>query len=128
LAVRFADPHAVPFAQHEAAVVEHEALGSLTLLAELPTDSIRSHPDVRALDQLCTVTGGELDLAILEAFCHAKSIRAAATALYLHHSSTAAHLLRIEQALGWRLDNPDGRFRASVALLARRLAKTVATS
>jgi hypothetical protein len=35
----------------------------------------------------------------------------------------AARLEHVEAALGVRLDNPSGRFRARTALLARRLAR-----
>jgi DNA-binding transcriptional LysR family regulator len=66
---------------------------------------------------------GALDVDTLEAFCRTGSLRQAALALHLHHSSVAARLAHVEDALGWRLDEPQGRFRARMALLARRLAQ-----
>lgn len=99
------------------ALTDHAELGSLALLAELSPAQLRAQPDVTALHALAPA-----DLAALEAFCHTGSLRQAATALHLHHSSVAARLAHVEQALGWRLDGPQHRFRAQFALLARRLA------
>jgi sugar diacid utilization regulator len=116
-AVRFA----VPGLTGEA-LVEHAALGPLALLAELPVERLRAEPDVAALDALAATPGGALDVATLDAFCRTGSLRQAAAALHLHHSSVAARLAHVEDALGLRLDEPDGRFRARLAVVARRLA------
>ncbi|MEV4596949.1 helix-turn-helix domain-containing protein [Amycolatopsis sp. NPDC049253] len=110
LAERFAVPATEP-------LVVHENLGSLTLLAEIPAGHLRAQPDVRALDALAAS-----DLETLEAFCRTGSLRQAAVALHRHHSSVATRLAHAEDALGWPLDDPAGRFRARLALLARRLA------
>ncbi len=104
------------------AVVDHASLGSLALLAELPPERLRAQPDVAALDLLAATPAGALDLAALEAFCCTGTLRQAAALLHLHHSSVAARLAHVEDALGWRLADPGGRFRARFALLARRLA------
>jgi DNA-binding PucR family transcriptional regulator len=61
-------------------------------------------------------------VAALEAFCRTGSLRQAAAELHLHHSSVAARLARVEQAVGWRLDTPGDRFRARLAVVARLLA------
>jgi PucR C-terminal helix-turn-helix domain len=103
-------------------VVDHDALGSLALLAHVPPATLRADPDVTALDALAADPGGALDVAALEAFCRTGSLRAAAGVLHLHHSSVASRLAHVEDALGWRLDEPEARFRARLALLARRLA------
>jgi DNA-binding PucR family transcriptional regulator len=116
-ALRFA----VPGSTAEA-LVEHAALGPLALLADLPAGRLRAEPDVAALDALAASAGGALDVATLEAFCRTGSLRQAAAALHLHHSSVAARLAHVEDALGLRLDDPDGRFRARLAVVARRLA------
>jgi PucR C-terminal helix-turn-helix domain len=117
LALRFAVPGTA-----DTAFVEHDGLGALALLAELPAQRLRTDPDVLALDALATTRAGALDVAALEAFSRTGSLRQAATELHLHHSSVAARLARVEQAVGWRLDTPGDRFRARLALLARRLA------
>lgn len=113
---------ALRFAGREGQLVDHDALGSLALLAQVPTHVLRADPDVLALDALAATPGGASDLATLEAFCHTGSLRSAAATLHLHHSSVAARLAHVEDALGWRLDDPQSRFRARLALLARRLA------
>ncbi|WP_345732153.1 helix-turn-helix domain-containing protein, partial [Cryptosporangium minutisporangium] len=122
LALRFASPAGAPAADPGDAVVDHDALGPLALLAEIPTARLRDQPDVRALDALARTDSGALDVAALEAFCRTGSLRQAAAALYLHHSSVAARLAHVEDALGWRLDEPGDRFRAQLALWARKLA------
>jgi hypothetical protein len=117
-AVRFAEPGPAGDA-----LVEHAALGPLALLAELPVERLRAEPDVAALDALAATPGGALDVATLDAFCRTGSLRQAAAALHLHHSSVAARLAHVEDALGLRLDEPDGRFRARLAVVTRRLAR-----
>lgn len=117
LALRFAAPGAA-----EGAFVDHDTLGTLALLAEVPAQRLRTDPDVLALDALATTRVGAQDVAALDAFCRTGSLRQAAAELHLHHSSVAARLTRVERAIGWRLDNPDDRFRARLALVARRLA------
>ncbi|SHM22363.1 helix-turn-helix domain-containing protein [Cryptosporangium aurantiacum] len=122
LALRFATTAGGPTGDPGDAVVDHDALGPLALLAEIPTARLRDQPDVRALDALARTDSGALDVAALEAFCRTGSLRQAAAALYLHHSSVAARLAHVEDALGWHLDEPGDRFRAQLALWARKLA------
>jgi hypothetical protein len=124
LAMRFALPAGTRGAASGDVLVEYDALGSLALLAEVPAERLRAEPDVAALDALAATRTGALDVATLEVFCRTGSLRQAATALHLHHSSVAARLAHVEQAMGWRLDSPDGQFRARLALLARRLTKS----
>ncbi|WP_067905101.1 PucR family transcriptional regulator [Nocardia vaccinii] len=116
LAERFAVSAAEP-------VVVHSELGSLTLLAEIPVARLRAQEDVKALDELAATPTGAADVAALEAYCRTGSLRQAAITLHRHHSSVAARLAHVEDALGWRLDEPGDRFRARLALLARRLAE-----
>ncbi|MGP4113468.1 PucR family transcriptional regulator [Streptomyces sp. 4N509B] len=104
------------------AVVDHDELGPLTLLAEVPPERLRSEPGVRALAELAARDGGELSIAALAAFCRTGSLRQAAAALHLHHSSVAARLAGVETALGWRLTEPPDRLRAHMALYAWRLS------
>jgi sugar diacid utilization regulator len=110
---------ALRFATVDDAVIDHEELGSLALLAELPPERLRAQTDVAALDTLAVT-----DVAALEAFCRTGSLRKAAVLLHLHHSSVADRLAHVENQLGWSLDEPRDRFRARFALLARRLARS----
>jgi hypothetical protein len=124
LAMRFALPAGTRGAASGDVLVEYDALGSLALLAEVPAERLRAEPDVAALDALAATRTGALDVATLEVFCRTGSLRQAAAALHLHHSSVAARLAHVEQAMGWRMDSPDGQFRARLTLLARRLTKS----
>ncbi|MGN9791778.1 PucR family transcriptional regulator [Streptomyces sp. OZ13] len=125
-ALRFA----VPGSPREA-VVDHDELGPVALLADIPVERLRAQEDVRRLGRLARGErgergeraghGGEL-LAALAAFCRTGSLRQAAGELHLHHSSVAARLAHVEKELGWRLRDPQDRFRAQLALYALRLA------
>ncbi|WP_344294708.1 helix-turn-helix domain-containing protein, partial [Streptomyces synnematoformans] len=99
-------------------VVDHDALGLLALLGDVPAERLRADPGVRALTALAARDGGEPAIAALEAFCRTGSLRRAAAELHLHHSSVAARLARAEAALGGRLREPDDRLRARLALYA----------
>ncbi|WP_062205231.1 CdaR family transcriptional regulator [Streptomyces sp. NBRC 109706] len=105
-------------------VMDHAELGPLTLLAEVPAARLRAEPGVRALAELAERDAGLAGIAALAAFCRTGSLRQAADALHLHHSSVAARLAGVETALGWRLNHPDGRFRAQLALHAWRLIRS----
>ncbi|MBW0092460.1 helix-turn-helix domain-containing protein [Pseudonocardia sp. KRD-184] len=109
---------ALRFADAPGELVDHDALGAPALLAEVPPAVLAAHPDVVALAALPA-----LDLATLDAFCRTGSLRGAAAALHLHHSSVAGRLAHVQTAVGWTLDDPGGRFRARCALLAHRLAR-----
>lgn len=107
----------------EEAVADHDELGPVALLADIPVDRLRAQPGVRRLGELARGgQGGEL-LAALGAFCRTGTLRQAAAELHLHHSSVAARLTRVEKELGWRLREPQDRFRAQLALYALRLAR-----
>ncbi|WP_055586990.1 PucR family transcriptional regulator [Peterkaempfera griseoplana] len=104
------------------AVVDHDELGPVALLADIPVERLRAQPEVRALQELAGREAGELNIAALAAFCRTGSLRQAAAGLHLHHSSVAARLAHVEDAMGWRLRDPQDRFRAQLALYARRLS------
>ncbi|MFI7275991.1 PucR family transcriptional regulator [Streptomyces sp. NPDC049879] len=117
-ALRFA----VPGGGVDEVVVDHAELGPLALLAEVPAARLRAEPGVRALAELAEGDGGALGVEALAAFCRTGSLRRAAAALHLHHSSVAARLAVVEGALGWRLREPGGLLRAQLALYAWRLS------
>ena len=127
LALRFALPPGVGGYAGDPgdAIVEYDVLGVLALLADVPAGGLLSQPDVVALNALGSTESGALDISALEAFCRTGSLRQAAQQLYLHHSTVAARLARIEETMGWHLDDPVDRFRAQFTLWARRLANTL---
>ncbi|MCC3654483.1 helix-turn-helix domain-containing protein [Streptomyces sp. S07_1.15] len=108
----------------EEAVTDHDDLGPVALLAEVPAERLRARPEVRALAELAAGEGGGTGIAALAAFCRTGSLRQAAAELHLHHSSVAARLAHVEETLGWRLRDPRDRFRAHLALYAWRLSGT----
>ncbi|GAA2417223.1 helix-turn-helix domain-containing protein [Streptomyces glaucosporus] len=109
----------------EEAVADHDELGPVALLADIPVERLRDQADVRRLAELADGERGGQGadpLAALAAFCRTGSLRQAAAELHLHHSSVAARLAHVEKELGWRLRDPRDRFRAQLALYALRLA------
>ena len=104
------------------ALVDHDELGPVALLSRIPVEDLRAQPDVRALADLAGREGGAPAIAALAAFCRTGSLRQAAAGLHLHHSSVAARLTHVEDALAWRLHETQDRFRAQLALYALRLS------
>jgi sugar diacid utilization regulator len=123
LALRFAAPAASGRSELPVRpLVDYDKLGAYALLAKIPRADLRSQRDVVALDALASSAAGALEVAALQAFCRTGSLRSAAQALYVHHSTVADRLARAAGTLGWHLDDPADRFRAQLALCARRLA------
>lgn len=97
----------------------YDALGGLALLAEHVSPQNALIEDVRALRAAAGAGIGALEtLAALEAH---DSLRQAAAALQLHHSSLQARLPKLTAALGFAPDTPHGRTRLHLALALHRL-------
>jgi hypothetical protein len=60
-------------------------------------------------------------LATLHAVATSASLRAAATALRVHHSTLQDRIVHAERLLGWSVREPAGQFRLHLALVLRRL-------
>ena len=103
------------------AIVHHDDLGALTLLADIPSDRLAANPDVRTLATHAETDSGRMDLAAVAALCRTGSLRRAAVALHMHHSTVAARVARAEQKVGLDLGSPEGMLRTSIALHALRL-------
>ncbi|MET9340691.1 helix-turn-helix domain-containing protein [Nonomuraea sp. NPDC003804] len=98
-------------------VVRWADLGALALLAaHVPDAAVAALPDVRAVRSLPPEVA-----AAVRALCEEGSVRRAAAAAHLHHSSMAARIARAEVALGFPLAAPAGRLRAHLALSLARL-------
>jgi sugar diacid utilization regulator len=97
-------------------VVHFARLGALALLADLPPKPI---PDVRALEQ--AASGVPWLLSTLDAVAEGVSLRAAAAALRVHHSTLQDRIANAEHLLGWNVREPQGRLRLQLALALRRL-------
>jgi sugar diacid utilization regulator len=123
LALRFAGSGQTGRPGCPGSVIDYADLGPIALLALIPGAELRHHGDLRSLERLVETESGLDDLAALEAFCRAGSLRSAAQALYIHHSTVAHRLARAANELGVCLDDPADRFRIQLALCARRLAR-----
>ena len=97
-------------------VVHFARLGALAVLADLPPKPI---PDVRALEQ--AASGVPWLLSTLDAVAEGVSLRAAAAALRVHHSTLQDRIANAEHLLGWNVREPQGRLRLQLALTLRRL-------
>ena len=103
-------------------VVRAEDLGGLLLLADTITRDSEPVPDVVALDRVGRE--GPVLLEALDAVAAAPSLRAAATALGMHHSTLQESVGRAERVLGWPVRDVPGRLRLQVALALRRLHRS----
>lgn len=90
-------------------------LGGTGLLADLPAEQALAEPDVLAVARLACGSGS-VSLAVLEHFCFRGSVREAAAAVHMHHSSAAYRLQSASTALGFDVTCPQGRRRAEQAL------------
>ncbi len=99
-------------------VVHAEDLGGLAL----PAAVAEPVPDVQALTRVAATAPWAL--ATLDAVAEAPSLRAAATALRVHHSTLQERLSHIDHVLGWDFRTPHGRLRLQLALALRRLTRS----
>jgi hypothetical protein len=99
-------------------VVFADELGSLMLLADA-LDPAFPPADVRALEK--AARSGPWVLRTLVEFTSHASLRLAAAALYIHHSTLKDRITAIEHDLGFAVGDPTGRLRAQLALALRRL-------
>lgn len=95
--------------------MHHDELGALALLTHVPPAAARDNADVAAIARLAAD-----ELATLDAYCTAGSVRRAADLLHLHHSSVARRLEQIGRGPGFDLTAP-GAARARIALTVWRL-------
>lgn len=105
-------------------VISRAELGNLTLLARVPREELLKLPDLPALQTIERKNGGLAELEALEALCRTGTLRRAAKALHLHHSSIAKRIGNIEEVLGYRLTEPIPLTSAYAAVLALRLLKS----
>jgi hypothetical protein len=103
--------------------VRYDELGGLALLAEGLTGDTPLIPDELALEH--AATAAPWMLATLDAVTAAASLRAAATALLVHHSTLQDRIVHAERLLGWSIREPQGRHRLYLALALRRLRRSL---
>jgi hypothetical protein len=103
-------------------VVDFTTLGGLAVLAPAITTDSEPVPDVQALER--AAAAAPWVLATLDAIATTASLRAAATALTVHHSTLQERVAHAEHLLGWSVHDPQGRLRLQIALVLRRLHRS----
>ncbi|WP_149261547.1 helix-turn-helix domain-containing protein [Actinomadura sp. K4S16] len=105
-------------------IVYAEDLGGLILLAaaaDAPPDTV---PDIAAVERAAATAPWMLPT--LDALASGGSLRTAAAALKVHHSTLQERTTQAERLLGWPLRDHPGRVRLTVALMLRRLHRNKA--
>ncbi|MFI6497671.1 helix-turn-helix domain-containing protein [Nonomuraea typhae] len=100
-------------------VVVHDTLGGLAALAAAVRPGSEPIPDVHVLEH--AAAAAPWMLATLHAIAYSPSLRAAALAVTVHHSTLQDRLNQAEHLLGWAVREPEGRLRLQLALTLRRL-------
>lgn len=99
-------------------VVHAEDLGALPLLLRAADGESEPIADVVALQR--AGAAAPRVLATLDAVAWAISVRDAARALQIHHSTLQARVTQAETLIGWNVRHPQGLLRLQLALLLRR--------
>ncbi len=99
-------------------VVHADDLGTLPLLIRAADSEPAPIPDVRVLERASTA--GPWMLPTLDAVASASSLRDAARALRVHHSTVQDRLTHAAGLLGWDVREQPGRLRLQLALVLRR--------
>jgi hypothetical protein len=103
--------------------VRFEDLGVFGALSQIPIDAIRIVTEVGLLDKLsCTQSGINL-IQALDSYVRMGSMRGAASELFLHHTSVAARIEQVGEALGFAVSTSEGALRAKLALAYWQLAQ-----
>jgi hypothetical protein len=100
-------------------VVHAQDAGGLLVLASAVGPGTPPHADVGVLEH--AARGNPWLLATLVAVAEQQSLRAAAAALHVHHSTLQDRIAHAERLLGWSIGDPAGRLRLQLALVLRRL-------
>ncbi|MEV4639233.1 helix-turn-helix domain-containing protein [Actinoplanes sp. NPDC049548] len=103
-----------------ARIVHYDQLGALAVLAEAADPA--GVADVQALHH--AASAAPWMLVTLHRTAESVSLRAAATALRVHHSTLQDRITHAEHLLGWNVRSPHGRLRLQLALALRRLQRS----
>jgi PucR C-terminal helix-turn-helix domain len=101
--------------------VRYDELGALALLADSVSPATPAIPDELALEH--AAIAAPWMLPTLHAVATSASLRAAAAALLVHHSTLQERIAHAERLLGWPVREPHGRHRLYLALALRRLRR-----
>jgi hypothetical protein len=103
-------------------VVHAEDLGGMLLLAQAVDGHPESIPDLLSIEK--AATAAPWVLPTLDVVAGSASLRAAAAALHVHHSTLQDRLGQAERLLGWSLRDVPGVVRLNIALVLRRLYRS----
>ncbi|EGJ76583.1 putative transcriptional regulator, PucR family protein [Streptomyces sp. Tu6071] len=106
--------------------VRAEELGGLSVLAAAVGPRTAPVPDVLALRR--AHAAAPWALLTLHAVASHASLRTAAAALNVHHSTLQERLAHAERLLGWNVREPAGRLRLQLALALDRLHRSPAST
>jgi hypothetical protein len=101
--------------------VRYDELGGLALLAGSVGPATPVIADELRLEH--AAVAAPWMLATLHAVATSASLRGAAAALLVHHSTLQERIEHAERLLGWTIRKPDGRQRLYLALVLRRLRR-----
>lgn len=99
-------------------IVHADELGPLLMLAEAADAGLEPHPDAVELSRFAD---DRSSLATLDAVIDKGSVRGAALALGLHHSTVQARLAALTEALGYDVRTTIGRTRYTLSRTLQRL-------
>jgi PucR C-terminal helix-turn-helix domain len=102
-------------------IVHSSELGVLALLATSVNSATPLVPDELALKR--AAAAAPWMLVTLHAVATNASLRAAAVALPVHHSTLQDRIAHAERLLGWSIHEPDGQHRLHLVLALRRLRR-----
>lgn len=100
-------------------------IGSIAIMADLPGADVLTEPDVVRIGVLASQQSTQTTLDLLSYFCQQGSLREAAKAVHMHHSSAAYRLNAVAEVLGFEIRTPGGRQRAGLALVLWQLHASV---
>ncbi|MBO3749670.1 helix-turn-helix domain-containing protein [Streptosporangiaceae bacterium NEAU-GS5] len=100
-------------------IVHADQSGALMVLAAAVGPATPPIADVVALEH--AVRSAPWMAATLDAVATSASVRSAAAALRVHHSTLQERIAHAGRLLGWSVDDPAGRLRLHLALVLRRL-------
>ncbi|MBT0769545.1 helix-turn-helix domain-containing protein [Kineosporia sp. J2-2] len=103
-------------------VVHADELGALLLLLRAAEEAPAPHPDVLTLDRAAATAAWVLPSLV--AVNQAVSLRDAARALGVHHSTLQDRLRHAETLLGWNTRDRTGQTRLALAIALLRLHRT----
>ena len=95
-------------------------IGSVLSLVQLDPLSVAKIPDVRLIAKIAAEDGMD-DLVLLDRLSTTTSLRSAASALFMHHSSAAYRVARLTERLGFDPRQAEYKLRARLALVLWQL-------